>query len=83
MHITLYSTSTCTMCLGLEKWLEGHGLKYEKKITDDDEAAMAEFMHLNEDMISVPFTVIIDDAGATTKISGFDRAGLQKALRLS
>lgn len=34
---------------------------------------MAEFMEVNDGMIVVPFTIVKDDEGIETKISGFDQ----------
>ena len=79
MEITIYSTSSCAACQTLTAWLDQQGLPYTKKITDEDEVVMAEFMSVNDGMIGVPFTVIVNN-GQTTKISGFDRARLQAAL---
>lgn len=83
MKIVVYSTSTCTTCVVLERWLEAKGFPYQKKITDTNESFMTEFMKLNDGMISVPFTLITDAAGVITKISGFDRGKLENALGLA
>lgn len=83
MNITIYSTSICAACVTLESWLDKIGQKYEKKVTDQDPAVMAEFMSVNEGMIGVPFSVITDDNGTQTKISGFDQAAFKKALHIS
>ncbi len=80
MHITMYSTTTCTTCIGLEKWLTQEGFTYEKKLADTDEAIMAEFMSVNDGMIGVPFTVLTADDGTVTKISGYDRASFKHIL---
>lgn len=82
MTITIYSTASCAACHELTAWLEKNNKAYTKKITDEDPAAMAEFMAVNEGMIGVPFTVITDDAGAETKISGFDQATFKSVLGL-
>lgn len=81
MTIIIYSTSTCAACQALTNWLDKQGCSYTKKITDDDQAAMAEFMSLNDGMIGVPFTVITSDQGAVTKISGFDQRAFREALK--
>jgi glutaredoxin len=82
MQVTIYSTTTCSACHALTAWLEKINVKYDKKITDEDEAAMMEFMSLNDGMIGVPFTVVTDDAGIQTKISGYDQPKFKKALGL-
>ncbi len=82
MHITIYSTSTCSTCNALTRWLTQHGQSYEKKITDEDPDAMAEFMSINDGNIGVPFTVLSDGNGTSTKIVGFNQALLKEALGL-
>jgi glutaredoxin len=79
--ITIYSTASCAACHELTKWLEKNNIEYTKKITDEDPAAMDEFMQVNDGMIGVPFTVV-EDGGEETKISGFDRAKFTTVLGL-
>ena len=80
MQITIYSTSICAGCQALTNWLYKLGHSYTKKVTDEDPAIMAEFMTVNDGMIGVPFTVITDDAGMETKISGFDQRKFKEVL---
>ncbi|HWB39185.1 MAG TPA: hypothetical protein VG604_02975 [Candidatus Saccharimonadales bacterium] len=80
MTITIYSTTICAACHSLTQWLDKIGQSYEKKITDADPAVMMEFMSVNDGHIGVPFTVIKDDAGNETKISGFDQPAFKKTL---
>ncbi len=80
MQITIYSTSVCAACHSLTDWLDKLTQPYDKKITDEDPQAMIDFMAANEGMIGVPFTVITDDAGKETKISGFDVGKFKQVL---
>lgn len=82
MNITIYSTSTCSSCITLEKWLDKIGQKYEKKITDTDPALMMEFMSVNDGMIGVPFSIVKDNNDRETKISGYDQGKFKTALGL-
>ena len=82
MTVTIYSTTICAACHTLEGWLDKIGQPYTKKVTDTDPALMAEFMSVNDGMIGVPFTIVTDDAGNETKISGFDQGAFKKALGL-
>ena len=82
MTITIYSTANCAACHELTKWLDKHNKPYQKKITDEDPAVMDEFMQVNDGMIGVPFTIIKDDSGTETKISGFDLATFKAVLGL-
>lgn len=78
MNITVYSTTTCATCHIVTEWLDKQGLSYVKKNTDEDVESMAEFMSLNDGIISVPFTVIEND-GVVTKLLGYDIAKLKQA----
>jgi glutaredoxin len=82
MTITIYSTVSCAACHELTRWLDQHSMPYTKKVTDEDPAAMDAFMAVNDGMIGVPFTVITDDQGTETKISGFDQGAFKSALGL-
>ena len=82
MSIVIYSTSTCSACEVLMEWLDKQGISYDHKITDEDPAAMAEFMSVNDGMIGVPFTVITAEDGTQTKISGYDQLKFKQALGL-
>ena len=64
------------------KWLDKENVSYFKRITDEDDEAMAEFMRVNEGAIGVPFTVINYFSGSKTKIHGFQKAKLKEALGL-
>ena len=82
MKITIYSTAACAACHTLTAWLDKQNIAYEKKITDENEAYMAEFMEVNDGMIGVPFTIITGDDGEETKISGFDQNKFKQALHV-
>jgi glutaredoxin len=82
MEITIYSTTNCAACHQLTSWLDSQDKAYTKKITDEDPAAMVEFMSVNDGMIGVPFTVIKGDDGAATKITGFDLPKFKQTLGL-
>ncbi len=82
MTITIYSTTTCSFCHPLTDWLEKKGVAYTKKMTDEDDTAMDEFLSVNDGVLAVPFTVIEADDGIVTKISGFDQAKFTKTLSL-
>lgn len=83
MNITIYSTSICAACVTLTRWLDQHNISYNKKITDTDPKIMEEFMQVNDGMIGVPFTVITNEAGAVTKINGFDQKKFKEVLAIS
>jgi glutaredoxin len=82
MHVTIYSTTTCTYCVALRAWLDDHGVSYDYKLTDMDQSVMQEYVHASEGVIGVPFTVIEDESGKVSKILGFDKQKLQAALGL-
>lgn len=76
----IYSTTTCSYCHLLTGWLDEQKIAYTKKIVDQDEAAMDEYQSVSDGAIGVPFTVIEDDAGAQTKVLGFDQPKFKQAL---
>jgi glutaredoxin len=78
----MYSTSICATCKSLGEWLNKNGFDYTKRITDTDDAVMAEFMSVNDGMIGVPFTVITTDAGEQVKISGYDQKAFKSVLNI-
>jgi glutaredoxin len=81
MKITIYSSSTCTTCAVLGKWLENNGFSYEKKMIDSDSSIMEEFISISNGYIGVPFTVIDKPAGQF-KVLGYDRKALMDALEI-
>ncbi len=83
MNITIYSTTTCSYCHALKAWLDKQNIAYDYKLTDEDDATMAEFMHVNDGVIGVPLTIIKKDDGNEAKILGFDQAKLKNALGIS
>ncbi len=80
MHITVYSTTTCTFCGALRAWLDERKIPYDYKLTDTDPNVMNEYVRISDGVIGVPFTVIEDSAGNISKILGFDKPKLQAAL---
>lgn len=82
MNITIYSTTTCATCYLVTSWLEKQQVPYTKKNTDEDDAAMTEFLSVNDGQLGVPFTVITADDGSQSKILGFDQSRFKQALGL-
>ncbi len=80
MNVTIYSTTTCATCHLVTSWLDKQQVPYTKKNTDEDAAAMMEFMSVNDGSIGVPFTVITADDKSMTKILGFDQGKFKLAL---
>ena len=79
MNITIYSTTTCGYCHALSTWLDKQSIAYTRKNTDEGQAALVEFMSVNDGNIGVPFTVI-DNDGQQTKIIGFDQPKFKQIL---
>lgn len=61
------------------QWLGRQAISYTEKVVDQSDRAMSDFMRINDGMVCTPFT-IIDNAGETTKIAGFDMAKFKIAL---
>ena len=80
--VTIFSTTTCSSCRVLMTWLDKENIAYSKKLTDEDDGVMAEFMNANDGAIGVPFSVIRYESGSETKISGFHKSKFKEALGL-
>lgn len=80
--ITIYSTTSCSFCHVLMAWLDKECVTYIKKVTDQDDTAMIEFMSVNDGALGVPFTVIKYESGTETKIVGFHKPKFKEALGL-
>lgn len=63
--IKIYTTPTCAYCHALMDWLDSQGVEYEEINAEG-----------NSDIKTVPVTVIGD-----TKIVGFDRPAIKRALK--
>jgi glutaredoxin len=82
MEITIYSSTTCTTCIGLGKWLNQNGFQYTKSMVDSSPEIMEEFLAKSDGFIGVPFTIITDENGHETKIPGYDRKAFISVLGL-
>ena len=80
--IIIYSTEVCAACHTLTQWLDKQNITYTKRVTDLDDEAMMEFMSVNDGIIGVPFSVVVNDKGEETKISGFDQKRFRQALNI-
>lgn len=80
MKIVIFSTTDCGPCHELTAWLHKKGVPYTKKLVDENQPFMDEFLAVNGGYMGVPFSVVTDDAGKETKIVGFDRAAFEKVL---
>ncbi|MBR3236539.1 glutaredoxin family protein [Candidatus Saccharibacteria bacterium] len=65
--IKVYTTPTCAYCHALMDWLDEKGIEYEELDATKDKSITA-----------VPVTIIGD-----TRIEGFDRPALKRALKRS
>lgn len=73
--IKVYTTPTCVYCHALMDWLDDQNIKYEEvDATTSDEA-------IELGISAVPVTIITDGEGKETRITGFDRPAIKKALK--
>ena len=80
--VVIFSTTTCSSCSILMKWLDKENITYSKKLTDKDDGAMTEFLSVNDGALGVPFSVIKYESGLETKIHGFHKTKFIEALGL-
>ena len=78
--VVIFSTTTCSSCRVLMTWLDKENVTYSKKLTDEDDGAMAEFLNVNDGALGVPFSVISYESGLETKIHGFHKSKFKEAL---
>lgn len=79
MKITVYSTTTCTFCVQLEKWLTSKELPYTKFMLDQDEELKNKVIE-ESGFRSVPITLIEKDDNSKEYIMGFDVPKLSATL---
>lgn len=80
--VTIYSSTTCSSCRVLMNWLDSNNVAYSKILTDNSDAAMVEFMSINDGVLAVPLTVIRFKSGDETKIHGFHKSKFKEVLEL-
>ncbi|MBR3594955.1 glutaredoxin family protein [Candidatus Saccharibacteria bacterium] len=73
--IKVFTTNSCVYCHALLDWLDDQNIKYEEIDAVTSEEA------LERGISSVPVTIITGADGQETKIVGFDRPALKKALK--
>ena len=78
MKITVYSTTTCTFCVQLEKWLTSKNLPYTKVMLDQDEELKNKVIE-DSGFRSVPIT-LLEKEDSKEYILGFDTQKLGASL---
>ena len=73
--IKVFTTESCIYCHALLDWLDDQHVKYQEINAVTSEEA------LERGISSVPVTIIEGADGQETKIVGFDRPALKKALK--
>ena len=68
--IKIYTTPTCIYCHALMDWLDELGAEYQ-------EIDASNFPEIT----TVPVSIIVSSDGTETRIIGFDRPALKRALR--
>src|SRR5215203_6848388 len=77
--ITIYTTSTCAYCETVKKWLGSKGLAYDVVNMDDKPDVRQQIIELSGAM-TVPITVVEDDAGSKNLIVGWNPSKLASAV---
>ena len=81
--VVIYSTTTCTYCNMLKKYLGERGVAFTEKLVDQDKRAQEEMAGLSGGFVGTPFTVITKDDGTQVKVTGFDKAKVDETLGLN
>ncbi len=82
MHITVYSTSTCSNCVRLKGYLSDEGYDYTEINLSEQRDKMAELQAIAPGTTSVPVVVIDREDGSDLQvIHGYDESVLTVALQ--
>ncbi|MFC1649641.1 glutaredoxin family protein [Patescibacteria group bacterium] len=79
MNITVYTTTTCPYCEMLMDYLNEKGVKYIKKLVDEDVVAKKEMVEISDGFLGVPYTVVKRN-GKIETIIGFNKNRLEDIL---
>lgn len=79
MHVTVFSTSQCTSCEALKRWLADRDVAVTSRVIDADPAAMADFLAVSDGHLGVPFSLVESPDGEPVKIAGFDQRRFEAA----
>lgn len=82
MTITIFSTTTCPYCKQLKDYLKSKNVAFTERLIDADEAAQKDMAVISNGFLGVPFTLIVDDAGGTQTVLGFDKGKIDDICKL-
>lgn len=77
--VIVYTSNTCAQCKMVKKILAMKGHQYDEVNIDESPERHAELMQLSGQRL-VPVTVIQDDAGSQSIITGYNPSQLMPAL---
>lgn len=78
MSVTIFSTSTCSWCAQLKKFLQIKNIPYSEINLDENPEKLSEVRKLT-DALSVPITLVEKD-GKQQVIRGYNPAKLMSAI---
>ena len=80
--ITVFSTNNCAVCKTLKQWLKKQQIEFDSVNLEQDPSRQAEIIQKAGSM-QVPISLIIDDNGQETVITGPQYRAIKKALGIS
>lgn len=78
-NITIFTTSTCTYCVMVKRWLQAKGHAYEEVNLDLDPARQKEAYAISG-ALTVPITVVTKHDDSKEVIVGYNLAKLAPAV---
>lgn len=78
-NITIFTTNTCSYCVMVKRFLDMKGKTYDVVNLDDNPERQAEALALSG-ALTVPITVVSDDADNKEVIVGYNLAKLAPAI---
>jgi len=79
--ITIYTTTTCAYCEMVKKWLSSKGLTYKVVNMDEEAPEVRQSVIEMSGAMTVPVTIVEDEAGNKDLTVGWNPAKLGAAVR--
>lgn len=78
-NITIFTTSTCSYCVMVKRFLDMKGKTYDVVNLDDNPERQAEALEMSG-ALTVPITVVTDENDSKEVIVGYNLAKLAPAI---
>lgn len=79
-NITVFTTTTCSSCAMVKRFLDMKGKDYEVVNLDEHPERNQEALEASNNALTVPITVVTDDDGTQQAVVGYNLAQLAPAI---